>query len=116
MAATHRAAARRRNAPATGCAAVRSVGPVPHQRRRLVAERMPGPQHAQEHIEIAAAVGHGSDVERRVEHTDLRKDRLAERHVRAGAELAGSSVLTDGSFAVRLIDPEHAALESAAET
>ena len=35
---------------------------MPDERRRLVDQRVAAAQHAEEHVEIAAAIGHGADV------------------------------------------------------
>ena len=43
---------------------------MPDDGRRLIDEGMAAFEHAKEHVEVAAAVGRGADVERGIEFAD----------------------------------------------
>ncbi len=88
---------------------------VEHEEARLVDERVAGPDHAVEHIQVAAARHPRAGVQRFVETAERGEHARAEAHVRAGAEVpgaAGIQPIIDGDRAVA--DAIEAAPEPAA--
>src|SRR3989442_9168291 len=59
---------------------------VPHDSAGLIDKRMPLLQHAKEHFQITAAVGHCADIQGRIKPADLRKQAAAVGHIGSGAE------------------------------
>ena len=82
---------------------------------RLVDQRAAFLEEPKEHLQIAAAVGRGADVERRIEDADAIEQPAAERHVGATAKATGAGVSDRRSLARHGIDAEIAAIEAAAE-
>src|SRR5262249_10604372 len=63
-----------------------------HDRAGLVDERLAVVEHAEEHLEVSRAGGHGPHVQRRIEASETRKEAPPERHVRPRPELSEAAV------------------------
>ena len=62
---------------------------VPHDRRRLVGDRVPGQDRPDEHVEVLPAAGGGAGTQRLVEPAQGTQHRRPEGEVGAGTELPG---------------------------
>src|SRR5687767_6264754 len=85
------------------------------RRRRLVDQRRPRLQHAEEHLEIAAAVGRRPDVERRIEQPVGLEEAAAEGHVGAGPESPRAAVQLRRALPRLDVDAVNLSLKTAAE-